>query len=72
MNVGLKIKSELRLSGMTVSELASRLCFSRQYVSDLKNGRRRVSTEAALRLSIVFNTSIYYWLDDSILKNIKN
>lgn len=67
MTIGTKLKSRLQNRDMSVTELAERLGYSRQYVSYLVNDRRKPSTETALRLSVLFGTSIYFWLNEDVL-----
>jgi addiction module HigA family antidote len=48
---------------LTVSQLASALCVSRQSVNELVRERRAVSPEMALRLSRLFGNSAAFWLN---------
>jgi len=48
--------------GLSVSELATALCVSRQSVNELIRERRAVSPEMALRLSRLFGNSAEFWL----------
>jgi antitoxin HigA-1 len=49
--------------GLTVSQLASALCVSRQSINELIRERRAVSPEMALRLSRLFGNSAEFWLN---------
>ena len=49
--------------GLSVSELATALCVSRQSVNELIRERRAVSPEMALRLSRLFGNSAEFWLN---------
>lgn len=50
-------------SGLTLTEVAARLGVSRNSLSELVNGRRGVSVEMALRLSVAFGTTPQLWLN---------
>jgi antitoxin HigA-1 len=49
--------------GLSVSQLAKKLCVSRQSVNELIRERRAVSPEMALRLSRLFGNSAEFWLN---------
>ena len=49
--------------GLSVSQLATALCVSRQSVNELIRERRAVSPEMALRLSRLFGNSAEFWLN---------
>ena len=50
-------------TGMTVTEAATRLGISRTSLSRLLNGHAGISPEMALRLSMLFTTSIDMWMN---------
>ena len=50
-------------TGMSITEAAERLGVTRTTLSRLLNGHAGISTEMALRLSMLFNTSIDMWLN---------
>lgn len=60
---GYYVKDYIEEQGITQEELAKRLQTTPKYVSDLVNGRINLTDEMALRLSIVFGTSIKIWLN---------
>ncbi|MBI3794656.1 MAG: HigA family addiction module antidote protein [Nitrospinae bacterium] len=49
--------------GLSTSDLARKLCVSKQTVNELLNGRRSLSTLMALRLSQLFGNSPEFWLN---------
>jgi antitoxin HigA-1 len=49
--------------GLSVTEAAKALKVSRPTLSKLVNGRIGISTEMAVRLAIVFNTSEEFWIN---------
>ncbi|MBD5137509.1 MAG: HigA family addiction module antidote protein [Lachnospiraceae bacterium] len=60
---GYYIKDLIDELGMTQDELAKRLGSSGKNISDLINGKCNLSDEMALKLSIVFGTTIDMWLN---------
>ena len=52
----------LPATGLTQSELASRLGVSRRIVNDLVHERRSINPDLAHRLARVFNTTPEFWL----------
>lgn len=50
-------------TGLSVTEAAEKLGVTRTTLSRLLNGHASISTEMALRLSMLFNTSIEMWLN---------
>jgi addiction module HigA family antidote len=63
MSPGSKLREKMQEKYMSVEDLANDLGYSRQHVSALLHDKRVISAEAALRLSVIFKTSIYFWLD---------
>lgn len=59
-----EILSELWLGplGLSVTEAAARLKVSRKALSEIVNGKSRVSPEMALRLELAFGKSAESWL----------
>lgn len=49
--------------GLSISELARQLGVSRKHVSDIVNGRARVTPAIAVRLAEVLNTSPALWVN---------
>ena len=60
---GCYIKDIIDEIGMSQGELAKRLQTSGKYVSDLIHGNINLTGEMALKLSIVFGTSVSMWLN---------
>jgi len=60
---GYYVKDLLEEEGMTQEELAKRLQTSGKNISDLLHGKINLTDEMALRLSIVFGTSVSMWLN---------
>lgn len=60
---GYYVKNMLDEEGMTQEELAKRLQTSGKNVSDLLHGKINLTDEMALRLSVVFDTSVTMWLN---------
>jgi addiction module HigA family antidote len=52
--------------GLSVTKAAKALGVSRKMLSNLLNGRTRISPEMAIRLSIAFDTSAESWLNQQI------
>jgi addiction module HigA family antidote len=52
--------------GMTQTEIAQRIDVSRKHISEVVNGRKRISTDMALRLSRLFGTSPELWLNGQL------
>ncbi|MBN2497363.1 MAG: HigA family addiction module antidote protein [Deltaproteobacteria bacterium] len=52
----------LKPLGLSVTDAAKHLGVSRKALSELLNGRARVSPEMAIRLSIAFDTTPESWL----------
>jgi len=60
---GYYVKDLIDDQGITQEELAKRLQATPKYVSDLVNGRINLTDDMALRLSIVFGTTVSMWLN---------
>lgn len=60
---GYYIKDMIEAEGMSQDELAKRLQTSSKNISDLLKGKINLTDEMALRLSIVFGTSVSMWLN---------
>lgn len=60
---GESIKEEMEYFGMTQKELAERLGLSAKHVSDILSGEAPITRDCAFRLSIVFNSSMEFWMN---------
>jgi addiction module HigA family antidote len=63
MSTGRRLQEKIDAESISVCDLADALGYCRQHVSALLHNKRPISTETALRLSVIFKTSIYFWLD---------
>ena len=60
---GYYIKEMLEYEEMSQTELASRLQISEKDMSELLHGKTNLSDDMAMKLSIVFGTSVSLWLN---------
>ncbi|KJR48947.1 Plasmid maintenance system antidote protein [Desulfosporosinus sp. I2] len=60
---GYYLKEIIEDMGITQDEFAKRLETSGKNLSDLLNGKSKLSNEIALKLSIMFGTSTDVWLN---------
>ena len=60
---GYYIKEMLEYEGMSQVELASCLQISEKDMSELLHGKTNLSDDMAMKLSIVFGTSVSLWLN---------
>jgi len=59
MTPGDRLKIDRENAGWSQAELGKKIgSFSRQYVSDLENGRKNISLKVAKQLAIIFDRSI--------------
>jgi len=49
--------------GMTVTAFAKHIGIGRDRLSEIINGRRRVTPDTAMRLSIALGTTVQFWLN---------
>ena len=56
------LKEELDERGVSQKDAASALGISPQFLSDVINGRRGVSTELARRLGKYLGTTAFFWM----------
>jgi len=63
-----KILKELYLDelNMSIAALALRTAISRKHLSNIVNGKVPISTEVALKLAKVFNTTPEIWLKEQL------
>lgn len=60
---GYYVKDFIEDQGITQEEMAKRLQVTPKYVSELVNGKINLTDEMALKLSVVFGTSVTMWLN---------
>jgi len=60
---GYYIKEVLEYEGMSQTKLAGRLQISEKNMSDLLHGKTNLCDGMAMKLSIVFGTSVSLWLN---------
>lgn len=65
--IGGQIRKIRKLTGITSTELAGMIGVSQQQISRYENGSTKISLDIILRISRVFNTSPYYFIDDGLL-----
>jgi len=66
------IKEELEARGWTQSELARRMLYSRQYISDIILAETPLTVRVAYWLAYIFDTSVDYWLNlESAYRNAR-
>ena len=56
--------------GLTQKQLAEALAMDRPALNMIVNGRRRITPETALRLSIVLGTSAEFWLNAQMINDL--
>ena len=55
---GKNLRFYRKLIGMTQPELAKKLGTSKQFISDMENGRKAISKKTAKALAVIFNVSV--------------
>jgi len=55
---GKNLRFYRKLTGMTQPELARKLGTSKQFISDMENGRKPISKKTAKELAAVFDVSV--------------
>lgn len=67
-NVGNKIRERRNFLKVTQENLANDINVSASFISDIENGRRKMSLETMIKISIALKTSLDYF----ILYNVKD
>ena len=69
-NVGNKIRERRNFLKVTQENLANAINVSASFISDIENGRRKMSLETMIKISIALKTSLDYFVLDNV-KDIK-
>lgn len=69
-NVGNKIRERRNFLKITQENLANDIGVSASFISDIENGRRKMSLETIIKISITLKTSLDYFVLDNV-KDIK-
>jgi immF control region 10 kDa protein len=69
MNIGDKIKAKRREGGLTQSELADKVGISRNYISDLENGRYIPSVKTLSKIASVLGIDLNFLIEMSEIQN---
>ena len=69
-DVGNKIRERRNFLKVTQENLANDINVSASFISDIENGRRKMSLETMIKISIALKTSLDYFVLDNI-KDIK-
>lgn len=69
-DVGNKIRERRNFLKVTQENLANDINVSASFISDIENGRRKMSLETMIKISIVLKTSLDYFVLDNV-KDIK-
>ena len=67
-NVGNKIRERRNFLKVTQENLANDINVSASFISDIENGRRKMSLETMIKISIALKTSLDYF----VLYNVKD
>lgn len=68
--IGDKIRERRMFLKMTQENLANDINVSASFISDIENGRRKMSLETMVKISIVLKTSLDYFILDNV-NNVK-
>ena len=68
--VGNKIRERRNFLKITQENLANDINVSASFISDIENGRRKMSLETIIKISIVLKTSLDYFVLDNV-KDVK-
>ena len=68
--IGDKIRERRMFLKMTQENLANDIDVSASFISDIENGRRKMSLETMVKISIVLKTSLDYFILDNV-NNVK-
>lgn len=69
-NVGNKIQERRNFLKVTQENLANDINVSASFISDIENGRRKMSLETMIKISIALKTSLDYFVLDNV-KDVK-
>lgn len=69
-NVGNKIRERRNFLKVTQENLANDINVSASFISDIENGRRKMSLETIIKISIALKTSLDYFVLDNV-KDVK-
>ncbi len=69
-DVGNKIRERRNFLKVTQENLANDINVSASFISDIENGRRKMSLETMIKISIALKTSLDYFVLDNV-KDIK-
>ena len=69
-NVGNKIRERRNFLKVTQENLANAINVSSSFISDIENGRRKMSLETMIKISIALKTSLDYFVLDNV-KDVK-
>ena len=69
-DVGNKIRGRRNFLKVTQENLANDINVSASFISDIENGRRKMSLETMIKISIALKTSLDYFVLDNV-KDIK-
>lgn len=69
-NVGNKIRERRNFLKVTQENLANDINVSVSFISDIENGRRKMSLETMIKISIALKTSLDYFILDNV-KDVK-
>ena len=69
-NVGNKIRERRNFLKVTQENLANDINVSAAFISDIENGRRKMSLETMIKISIALKTSLDYFVLDNV-KDVK-
>lgn len=69
-DVGNKIRERRNFLKVTQENLANDINVSDSFISDIENGRRKMSLETMIKISIALKTSLDYFVLDNV-KDIK-
>ena len=65
-NVGNKIRERRNFLKVTQENLANDINVSASFISDIENGRRKMSLETMIKISIALKTSLDYFILDNV------
>lgn len=68
--IGDKIRGRRNLLRITQENLANEIGVSASFISDIENGRRKMSLETMIKISIALKTSLDYLVLDNV-KDVK-